>query len=188
MQDGGLPEWTEEDQMFAEAVQQSVGSIPSGMPTSLSPIGEPGPRRSGGSDDIGDISWTMPTVTMRFPSNVPGLPGHHWSSAMAMATPIAHKGVVQGARVMARTALQLFMEPELVDEAWEYFNDVQTASMEYVSFIGPDDPPPIDLNKEIMDTYRPLLEQYYYDENRFDTYLEQLGITYPTLPEPDPDH
>ena len=39
-----------------------------------------------------------------------------------------------------------------------------------------------------MDTYRPLLEQYYYDENRFDTYLEQLGITYPTLPEPDPDH
>ena len=188
IQEVGLPEWTEEDHMFAEAVQQSVGSIPSGMPTSLSPIGEPGPRRSGGSDDIGDISWTMPTVTMRFPSNVPGLPGHHWSSAMAMATPIAHKGVVQGARVMARTALQLFMEPELVDEAWEYFNDVQTASMEYVSFIGPDDPPPIDLNKEIMDAYRPLLEQYYYDENRFDTYLEHLGITYPTLPEPDPDH
>ena len=188
IQEVGLPEWTEEDHMFAEAVQQSVGSIPSGMPTSLSPIGEPGPRRSGGSDDIGDISWTMPTVTMRFPSNVPGLPGPPWSSAMAMATPIAHKGVVQGARVMARTALQLFLEPELVDEAWEYFNDVQTASMEYVSFIGPDDPPPIDLNKEIMDTYRPLLEQYYYDENRFDTYLEQLGITYPTLPEPDPDH
>ena len=129
---------------------------------SLGPIGVPGPRRSGGSDDIGDIAWTMPTVTMRFPSNVPGLPGHHWSSALAMATPIAHKGAVAGARVMARTALQLFMMPELVDEAWAYFNDVQTADMEYVSFIGPNDPPPIDLNKEIMDTYRPLLEQYYY--------------------------
>ena len=180
----GLPEWTEDDHAFAEAVQQSVGSIPSGMPMSLGPIGVPGPRRSGGSDDIGDIAWTMPTVTMRFPSNVPGLPGHHWSSAMAMATPIAHKGAVAGARVMARTALQLFMMPELVDEAWSYFNDVQTADMEYVSFIGPNDPPPIDLNKEIMDTYRPLLEQYYYDETRFDTYLEQLGITYPTLTRP----
>ena len=180
----GLPEWTEDDHAFAEAVQQSVGSIPSGMPMSLGPIGVPGPRRSGGSDDIGDIAWTMPTVTMRFPSNVPGLPGHHWSSAMAMATPIAHKGAVAGARVMARTALQLFMMPELVDEAWAYFNDVQTADMEYVSFIGPNDPPPIDLNKEIMDTYRPLLEQYYYDETRFDTYLEQLGITYPTLTRP----
>jgi aminobenzoyl-glutamate utilization protein B len=32
-----------------------------------------------------------------------------------------------------------------------------------------------------METYRPLLEQYYYDETRFDTYLEQLGIEYPTL-------
>ena len=93
-------------------------------------------------------------------------------------------GAVAGARVMARTALQLFMEPELVDQAWTYFNDVQTADTEYVPFIGPNDDPPIDLNKEIMDTYRPLLEQYYYDETRFDTYLDQLGIKYPTLTRP----
>ena len=33
----------------------------------------------GGSDDIGDVSWTVPTVTIRYPSNIPGLPGHHWS-------------------------------------------------------------------------------------------------------------
>lgn len=184
IQDVGLPEWTEDDHQFAEAVQQSVGSIPSGMPTALSPMGTPGPRRSGGSDDIGDISWTMPTVTVRFPSNVPGLPGHHWSSAMAMATPIAHKGAVAGARVMARSALQMFLQPTLVDEAWAYFNDIQTADTQYTPFIGPDDPPPIDLNKEIMDAYRPLLEQFYYDETRFDTYLEQLGIKYPTLTRP----
>ena len=177
----GLPEWTDDDHAFAKAVQQSVGSDPDGMPTELSELGTPGPRRSGGSDDIGDISWTMPTVTLRFPSNVPGLPGHHWSSAMAMATPIAHKGAVAGARVLARTALQLFMEPDRVEQAWAYFNDMQSADTEYVPFIGPDDPPPIDLNKEIMDMYRPLLKQYYYDETKFETYLEQLGIAYPTL-------
>ncbi len=184
IEDVGLPEWTDDDHDFASAVQESVGSVPSGMPTALSPLGEPGPRRSGGSDDIGDISWNVPTVTMRFPSNVPGLPGHHWSSAMAMATPIAHKGAVAGARVMARTALQLFAQPELVDEAWTYFREEQTAAVEYIPFIGPDDPPPIDLNQEIMDAYRPLLEQFYYDETRFETYLEQLGITYPTLSRP----
>ena len=184
IEDVGLPEWTDDDHDFASAVQESVGSVPSGMPTALSPLGEPGPRRSGGSDDIGDISWNVPTVTLRFPSNVPGLPGHHWSSAMAMATPIAHKGAVAGARVVARTALQLFAQPELVEEAWTYFRDEQTAAVEYIPFIGPDDPPPIDLNKEIMDTYRPLLEQFYYDETRFETYLEQLGITYPTLSRP----
>ena len=85
---------------------------------------------------------------------------------------------------MARTAHLLVMQPELVDQAWTYFDDVQSASMDYVPFIGPDDPPPIHLNKSIMDTYRPLLEQYYYDETRFDTYLEQLGIVYPTLTRP----
>jgi aminobenzoyl-glutamate utilization protein B len=181
IRDVGLPEWTDDDHAFARGVQEAVGSNPSGMPTALSSLGTPGRLTSGGSDDIGDISWQMPTITLRFPANVPGLPGHHWSSAMAMATPIAHRGAVAGARVMARTALQLFAQPELVDQAWSYFNDVQTAETEYVPFIGPDDPPPIDLNRQIMETYRPLLEQYYYDETRFDTYLEQLGIEYPTL-------
>jgi aminobenzoyl-glutamate utilization protein B len=184
IEDVGLPEWTDDDHDFASAVQESVGSVPSGMPIALSPLGEPGPRRSGGSDDIGDISWNVPTVTLRFPSNVPGLPGHHWSSAMAMATPIAHKGAVAGARVMARTALQLFAQPKLVEDAWTYFREEQTAGEEYIPFIGPDDPPPIDLNREIMDTFRPLLEKFYYDETRFDTYLDQLGIKYPTLSRP----
>lgn len=178
----GLPEWTEDDRRFARAVQQSVGSDPNGLATELAPLGQPsGRRRSGGSDDIGDVSWTMPTVTLRFPSNVPGLPGHHWSSAMAMATPIAHKGGVAGAKVVARTALQLLAQPELVEQAWDYFRDVQTAETAYQPFIGPEDPPPTHLNKEIMDRYRPLLRQHYYDETRFDTYLEQLGIAYPTL-------
>jgi aminobenzoyl-glutamate utilization protein B len=178
----GLPEWDEKDEALAEAVQREVGGIPAGLARSLSPLGEPSPNRSsGGSDDIGDISWNVPTVTLRFPSNIPGLPGHHWSNAIAMATPIAHKGAVAGARVMARTALQLFLEPNLVADAWTYFREEQTAGQQYVSFIGPDDPPPVDLNEDIMARYRPLLEPYYYDETRFSSYLEQLGITYPTV-------
>lgn len=178
----GLPEWDEADESLAAAVQREVGGVPAGLARSLSPLGEPSPNRSsGGSDDIGDISWNVPTVTLRFPSNIPGLPGHHWSNAIAMATPIAHKGAVAGARVMARTALQLFVEPNRVADAWTYFREEQTAGQQYVSFIGPDDPPPVDLNEDIMARFRPLLEPFYYDETRFDSYLEQLGITYPTL-------
>ncbi|MDX1577378.1 MAG: amidohydrolase, partial [Gemmatimonadota bacterium] len=95
----GLPEWSEDDQALARAVQRAVDadSAP-GLATELEEIGAPAEdprnRRSGGSDDIGDISWTVPTVTLRFPSNIPGLQGHHWSNAIAMATPIAHKGAV----------------------------------------------------------------------------------------------
>lgn len=43
------------------------------------------------------------------------------------------------------------------------------------------DPPPIYLNKSIMDSFRPKLEKYYYDEKKYNSYLEQLNITYPTI-------
>jgi aminobenzoyl-glutamate utilization protein B len=101
----GLPEWSEDDQTLAKAVQLELGNDSArGLPTELSGIsGPPREPSSGGSDDIGDISWAVPTVTLRFPSNIPGLPGHNWSSAIAMATPIAHKGATAGAKVMAMT-------------------------------------------------------------------------------------
>jgi aminobenzoyl-glutamate utilization protein B len=178
----GLPEWSEADQELATAVQRSVGSADSGLATELAELGAPSdPPRSGGSDDIGDISWTVPTVTLRFPSNIPGLPGHHWANAVAMATPIAHRGAVHGARVLARTALELFVEPQVVDEAWRYFRDEQTKDVTYTPFISAEDKPAIHLNREIMERFRPALREFYFDEARFDTYLEQLGVAYPTL-------
>ena len=179
----GLPQWSENDQQFARALQELMGSDdPQGLARELSGIGEPLENPvSGGSDDIGDVSWTLPTVTLRFPSNVGGLQGHHWSSAMAMATPIAHKGAEAGAKVIAATMLDLLQNDTLVEEAWNYYEDVQTAEEQYDSFIGPDDVPAIEKNTGIMAEFRPLLEELYYDPNQFDTYLEQLGIDYPQL-------
>ncbi len=136
---------------------------------------------SGGSDNIGDISWNVPTVTLRYPSNVRGLQGHHWSSAMAMATPIAHKGATTGAKVLAATMLDLIQDPSLVTEAQSYFDDIQTAEVQYEPFIAADDDPAIEKNAEIMALYRPRLEALYYDPIRYDTYLEQSGIDYPQL-------
>jgi aminobenzoyl-glutamate utilization protein B len=180
----GLPVWSDEDQLLARAVQREVGSADtSGLAMKLDELtGPPTVRQSGGSDDIGDVSWVVPTVTLRFPSNIPGLPGHHWSNAISMATPIAHKGATAGAQVLARAALEMFLNPPLLEDAWRYLREVQTADMQYTPFIGPDDPPAIWLNRETMAEFRPLLEPFYFDETRFDTYLEQLGIEYPTLP------
>ncbi len=179
----GLPTWSEDDQRFAKALQALMGDeSPEGLATELRPIGEPQAEpRSGGSDDIGDISWNVPTITLRFPSNVGGLQGHHWSSAMAMATPVAHKGALAGAKVMAATMIDLFLDEDLVSDAHDYFDNIQTAEEEYIPFIGPDDAPAIEKNAEIMALYKEQLEQLYYDPSRYDTYLEQLGIEYPQL-------
>src|SRR4029077_18733932 len=106
--------------------------------------------RGGGSDDIGDVSWTVPTVTLRYPSNVPNLPGHNWSNAITMATPIAHKGVTAGAKVQAMTLLDLLLRPELVEQAWKYFREVQTKETKYEALIRPQDQPAIWLNKATM--------------------------------------
>jgi aminobenzoyl-glutamate utilization protein B len=137
----------------------------------------------GGSDDIGDIAWTVPTVTLRFPSNVSGTPGHNWSNGIAMATPIAHKGAVAGAKVQALTLLDLLLDEQIVADAWEYFNEVQTKDMKYTPYILPTDQPAIFINAEIMGKWREQMREFYYDPSRFATYLEQLGITYPTVRE-----
>jgi len=178
----GLPTWDENDQTLAKAIQKELGSKEEGMPTKLDTLGLPVKEPiSGGSDDIGDVSWVVPTVTLRFPSNIPGLPGHHWSNAIAMATPIAHKGVTAGAKAEAMTILDFLLQPELVGQAWDYFKNVQTKEETYKPMITKDDAPPIYLNEGIMKQFRPSLEKFYYDETKYDTYLQQLGVTYPTL-------
>lgn len=178
----GLPEWTEADHSLAMATQKNIGSEPVGLNTELDDI-IPAATFSlgGGSDDIADISWTVPTVTLRFPSNMPGLQGHHWSSAVTMATPIAHKGATAGAKVEAMTLLDLVCKPELIKSAWAYYNDVQTENEKYVPLVNEDDKPAIELNKEIMAEFRPEMKKFYYDPSKYATYLEQLGISYPTI-------
>ena len=179
----GLPEWSDADQKLAKAVQTEVNSEKiEGLPTKLSDLGLPVLEPiSGGSDDIGDISWKVPTVTLRFPSNIPGLQGHHWSNAIAMATPIAHKGVVAGAKVEAMTIIDFLLKPDLLEGAWDYFNNEQQKETKYQPMISESDMPPIYLNKDKQDQFRPDLEKYYYDETKYDTYLEQLGVEYPML-------
>ncbi len=183
IQQVGLPQWSAADQQLAKAVQQEVNSRrTSGLATKLSPLGKPLPNPvSGGSDDIGDVSWKVPTVTLRFPSNIPGLQGHHWSNAIAMATPIAHKGATAGAKVVAMTVVDFLMQPQLVAQAKDYFTNVQSKETTYKPMITADDPPPVELNTQIMTTFRPELEKFYYDETKYDSYLEQLGVSYPTL-------
>lgn len=180
----GLPTWSEKDQLFARAVQKEVQAKEDldGMPTKLDEFKPPAKElKSGGSDDIGDISWKVPTVTLRYPANIPGLPGHNWANAIAMATPIAHKGVTAGARVQAMTIIDLLTNPALVANAKDYFQNEQLAKQEYKPMITKEDKPAIYLNTEIMKEYRPQLEKYYYDETKYGSYLEQLGITYPTI-------
>jgi aminobenzoyl-glutamate utilization protein B len=179
----GLPQWSDADQTLARALQKELGSREAGLATRVAPVlqGPATTNTGGGSDDIGDVSWSVPTITLRYPANIPGLPGHNWANAIAMATPIAHKGTTAGAKVQAMTMIDLLTKPALVQAAWDYFRNVQTKDTKYEPLIRPEDKPAIDLNKATMDKYRSEMRKYYYDPAKYKTYLEQLGITYPTV-------
>jgi len=176
-----MPSWSEADQALAKGVQRELKAEEKGLETEVGKLESPPEQlKGGGSDDIGDVSWSVPTITLRYPSNIPGLPGHHWANAVAMATPLAHKGATAGAKVQAMTILDLLLRPDLVSRAWGYFRDVQTKDTKYIPLLGPKDVPATWLNRETMERYRPEMRKYYFDPARYKTYLEQLGVTYPT--------
>lgn len=182
----GLPEWSEADLTLARALQRELEVPEQGLATEVNPLRgrEQFPdaeKRGGGSDDIGDISWNVPTVSLSFPSNIGGGQGHNWNRAIAMATPIAHKGATTGAKVHAMTMLDLLLTPDLLTRALDYFTNVQTKDRTYTPLIRPQDEPAIWLNRDIMERYRPEMRKYYYDPTKHTTYLEQLGIEYPTI-------
>ena len=100
----GLPKWTEADQTLAKALQKELGVKQAGLSNEIAELEgnvKDEDNRGGGSDDIGDVSWNLPTITLRYPANIPDLPGHNWANAIAMATPIAHKGTTVGAKALA---------------------------------------------------------------------------------------
>jgi len=180
----GMPQWSADDQAFTRAVQETNQRPIKPLSTSVADLSTPENRdRSfgGGSDDIGDIMWNVPTITIRFPSNIPSMIGHNRLSAIAMATPIAHKGAVAGAKAVAMTVLDLMTQPQLITDAKDFFANVQLKDQKYDPVVTVTDQPAIHLNKELMERMRPQMRPFYYDPKKYPTYLQQLGINYPNL-------
>ena len=140
-------------------------------------------RTGGGSDDIGDISWNVPTITLRYPANIPRpAPATPGRDAIAMATPIAHKGE----HVRRQGAGDERPGPAAAPGAGARGLAVLRGGADRRpaatrSFLRGSDRPAIHLNRERMEKWRPEMRKYYYDPSRYETYLEQLGIDYPTV-------
>ena len=179
----GMPKWTDADQAFAKSVQVANNLKVEPLRSEVNPLLPPRPASEatgGASDDIGDVMWNVPTITVNYPSNIPSAVIHSTIAAMSVATPIAHKGAVAGAKVVAMTVLDLMTTPEIITKAKDFFQNVQTKDQKYVSMLGPDDQPAIHINDELMGRVRPAMEKFYYNPAKYSSYLEQLGIQYPS--------
>ena len=79
------------------------------------------------------------------------------------------------------TLLDLLLKPQLIQKAKEYYVNEQTKELKYTPLITAKEFPAVYLNQKIMTDFKPKLQAFYYDPSKYKTYLEQLGIKYPTL-------
>jgi aminobenzoyl-glutamate utilization protein B len=154
----GMPQWTEGEQKLVHEVQTKVKAKPTGMPTKVAPLKEC--VQSVSANDSGEVSWVVPTGLISFPSNIPGVSYHHWSAGVSLATSIAHKGAVAGAKAMAASAIDLLLDPQIVVKAKETFKQ-EIGDVEYRPLLPPDQKPPLDLNRDLMERYRPKMREHY---------------------------
>jgi aminobenzoyl-glutamate utilization protein B len=162
----GMPQWSEEEVRFAHEFQTALGLKPVGLNTTPSAFGSRPQAFS--SNDSGDVTWNVPTGLLRFPSSVPGVTYHNWQAAVTPASSIAHKGEVAGAKVLAASILDLLTSPELLQKARAEFQEA-TRENPYFSLMPADAKPPLDMNREMMEKYRPEMRKHYLNKMpRFD--------------------
>jgi len=155
----GMPAWSGEEQAFARALQKELKAAESGMPAKVDPLKEP--RREGlggGSSDVGDVSLVAPTATVRFPGQVPGAVGHHWSSVACNYGSTAWKGLNAGAKAIAAAAIDLMTRPEELVKIRAEFEDY-VKKTPYKSFLPAEAKPALDLNEELMRKFRGAMEK-----------------------------
>jgi aminobenzoyl-glutamate utilization protein B len=155
----GMPAWTQEEQDFAREVQTTANLKLTPLREKVTPLISPSVPMSA-SNDCGDVSWVVPMGRVWFPSNIPHAAFHHWSAGACLTTSIAHKGAVVGAKALAASAIEFLASPATVDQAWRTFK-AEIAGTEYRCLLRPDQKPPVELNRTLMEKFRPAMEAGY---------------------------
>ncbi|MDN5203975.1 amidohydrolase [Fulvivirgaceae bacterium BMA10] len=143
---GGV-EYNQEEKLFAEKILATYD--PDGLTTESAGLIDPyvySPRGSGGSTDVGDVSWAVPTAGMNAATWVPGTSAHSWQAVAAGGTTIGFKGMMVAAKTLATTAYDLFKDPSVLAPAKEELLSRRGDNFRYESLLG-DRLPPLDYRK-----------------------------------------
>jgi len=154
----GLPKWSDEDVKFAREFQTSLGLKPVGLNTQ--PVKFGAAQQSFASNDSGDVTWNVPTGTLDFAAGIPGVSSHNWQAAVGKTGPIAHKGSVAGAKILAASMLDLLTSPDLLQRVRDQFRE-DTKDTRYFTLLPADTKPPLDMNREMMERVRPEMRKSY---------------------------
>jgi aminobenzoyl-glutamate utilization protein B len=137
----GPIEYTNEEQEFARAIQRTTGVEARGLNGAVQPLTEPRPDPSGGSTDVGDVSWIIPTLHLSVTTSPEGAPWHAWPVVASGGMSIGHKGLVYAAKALASTMVDLFEDAKTREAIQAEFKQ-KTKGEVYKPYV-PDGPPPV---------------------------------------------
>jgi aminobenzoyl-glutamate utilization protein B len=141
---GGI-EYTDAEQEFAREIQAATGKEPVGMDAEVRPLRETEENPSGGSTDVGDVSYLVPTIRLRAPIAGKDVPWHSWAVVATGGMSIGHKGLVYASKALAMTMVDLYQDPELVAEIRQEFAE-RKGDYVYEGIVPPG-PPPLDFEQ-----------------------------------------
>ncbi len=136
--------YTAEEKVFAEKIQTTFTTKPPPL-SSTSSVSEVD-LLSGGSTDVGDVSWVVPTAGLTTATWVPGTAAHSWQAVAAGGTSIGYKGMMMAAKTLALSIIDVYSNPTLIDTAWKEFRKRTGENFKYEALIG-DRPPALDYRK-----------------------------------------
>ncbi len=133
--------YTPEEKAFAEKIQMTLPAPSNLENTNMVTPYRLDERGSGGSTDVGDVSWVVPTAGLRTATFVPGTTSHSWQAVAASGTTIGTKGMIVAAKTMALTAVELFSFPAVLQTAKDELLRRRGKDFVYKSMVGDREPP-----------------------------------------------
>jgi aminobenzoyl-glutamate utilization protein B len=133
---GGIA-YTATEETFAQKIQSTLSfKVPdihaAAKVDSMKTDGDEG----GGSTDVADVSWTVPTVGLSTATWVPGTPAHSWQAVAAGGMEIGAKGMINAAKVLVLTGIDVFTKPTLIEKATNEHNQAKGAGFQYKAMLG----------------------------------------------------
>jgi aminobenzoyl-glutamate utilization protein B len=135
---GGVT-YSPEETAFGQKLQESfpIKNRPDiANASKIEPYKDESYRTGGGSTDVGDVSWAVPTVGLRTATWIPGTPGHSWQAVACGGTDIGTKGMMVAAKTLTLMGIDLLMDKNLIEKATADWKTARGADFKYVPLLG----------------------------------------------------
>jgi len=138
----GEIEYSQEEIDYAKKIQEATDKPQVGMDTGINPMEETRENPGGGSTDVGDVSWNVPTIRLRATVAPKDTPWHSWAVVACGGMSIGHKGLLYATKALSMTMVDLFEDAKLRQEVKEEFKE-RVGDYQYKGIL-PEGPPPLD--------------------------------------------